>query len=552
MKKLQLVLIAAMAVAACVVAGCGSGSSTGSAGGGDEGTPVDGGTLQAGINDNPDHLDPGLSYTSEGWEILEATNNGLLSFAKEAGAAGNKVVPDIAEELPEITDGGKTYTFKVRDDVMFSAPVSRPVKPSDFKDSIERLFRINSGGISFYTGIVGAEEYAKTRKGDISGIVADDKAGTITFHLTQPDGAFPEYLSMPFADALPAGTPDKDISTDPSSLVATGPYMIDSYTPKQEIKMVRNPDFKQWTDDSPDGHLDGIDIAIGVDPDAAVNETVQGDLDWYFTTVPPARLTELKAKYPDQVYDNTRNNVTYFFMNERKAPFDDLKVRQAVNYATDRDALVKLFGGQGVATENIVPPGLAPAYQKHDFYPYDLDKAKQLVKQSGTAGMKVEVWTRNQEPFPKVTQYMASVLNDLGYDANVKVIDQSIYDDTISNQKTDPQIGVNDWTQDYPEAGNFIDTLLNGNNIVEIGNNNQANADDKQLNAAIEKTNLMPLGDERDKSWAQLDADFMKENAPWVPFLNATFPQFASAQVRGVVFNPTYYAIFPSMWLEQG
>lgn len=559
MKKHALALIGVAAIALVGVAGCGgSGSSdtstaagTPAQGTGTQADAVKGGTLQAGINDNPDHLDPGLSYTSEGWEILEATNNGLLTLKKEAGAAGNEVVPDIAEEMPKVTDGGKTYTFKVRDDVMFSDPVNRAVRPSDFKDTIERLFRINSGGISFYTGIVGAEEYAKTRKGEISGIEADDKAGTVTFHLTEPDGAFPEYLAIPFTYVLPKGTPDKDISTIDSARVATGPYMISSYTPKQSIELVRNPSFKEWTPDSPDGNLDGIDITVGVDPDAAVNETVQGDLDWYFTTVPPARLTELKSKYPDQVYDNTRNNVTYFFMNERKPPFDDLKVRQALNYATDRDALVKLFGGQGDPTENIIPPGLAPAYQKHDFYPYDLDKAKQLVQESGTAGMKIEVWTRNQEPFPKVTQYEASVLNDLGYDASVKVIDQSIYDDTISNQKTDPQIGVNDWTQDYPEAGNFIDTLLNGNNIVDIGNNNQANADDKQLNAAIEKTNLMPLGNERNLSWAKLDADFMRENAPWVPFLNATYPQFASPEVNGVVFNPTYYAMFPSMWLDQ-
>ena len=553
MNKKRMALTTAVVVIAGVgFTGClGGDSSSDSGSSGDEGTPVEGGTLRAGISDNPDHLDPALSYTSEGWEILEATNNGLLSFKKEAGSAGNEIVPDIAEDLPKVTDGGKTYTFKVRDGVMFSDPVDREVKPSDFKFTIERLFRVNSGGLSFYTGIEGAEEYAKTREGDISGIVADDKKGTITFHLTQPDGTFPEYMAVPFAYVLPAGTPDKDISTDDSARVATGPYLIKSYTPKQSIEIVRNPAFKEWTEDSPDGYLDGIDITIGVDPDAAVNQTVQGDLDWYFTTVPPARLTELKARYPDQVYDNTRNNVTYFFMNERKPPFDDLKVRQAVNYATDREAMVKLFGGQGEPTENIVPPGLAPAYQKHDFYPYDPQKAKDLVDESGTAGMKVEVWTRNQEPFPKVTQYMASVLNDLGYDASVKLVDQSIYDDTISNQKTDPQIGVNDWTQDYPEAGNFIDTLLNGNNIVQIGNNNQANADVPELNAAIEKTNLMPLGKARDLQWAQLDADFMKKNAPWVPFLNATFPQFASPQVNGVVFNPTYYAMFPSMWLSQ-
>ena len=307
MKKQALALVGATAAIALVgVAGCGdSGTSDTST---PEGTPaqgtlnqadaVEGGTLRAGINDNPDHLDPGLSYTSEGWEILEATNNGLLTLKKEAGAAGNEVVPDIAEAMPKVTDGGKTYTFKVRDDVMFSDPVNRAVRPSDFKDSIERLFRINSGGLSFYTGIVGAEEYAKTRKGDISGIEADDKAGTITFHLTEPDGAFPEYLAVPFAYVLPAGTPDKDISTIDSARVATGPYMISSYTPKQSVELVRNPSFKEWTQDSPDGHLDGINITIGVSPDAAVNETVQGDLDWYFTTVPPARLTELQGEVP--------------------------------------------------------------------------------------------------------------------------------------------------------------------------------------------------------------------------------------------------------------
>ncbi|MBN8869977.1 MAG: ABC transporter substrate-binding protein [Solirubrobacterales bacterium] len=534
-----------------LLAGCGGSSSSSGGGGGDEGTPVDGGILRAAINDNPDHIDPALSYTSEGWQILEATNNGLLSLKKASGAEGNKVVPDIAEALPKISDDGKTYTFKVRRGVKFSPPVNRDVKPSDFKFSIERLFRVNSGGLAFYKGIVGADEYAKTRKGGISGIIADDKKGTITFKLTEADGTFPMFMAIPFAYALPKGTPDKDISSVPDARVATGPYMVTSYTPKQKLQLRRNPSFKEWTDQSPNGHLDGIDIAIGVDPDAAVNMTVNGDLDWYFTAVPPARLTQLKAQYGDQVNDYQRNNITYFFMNERKAPFDDLRVRQAVNYATDRDALVKIFGGQGEPTENIVPPPLKPAYKKHEYYPYDLAKAKQLIKQAGVEGTDVSVWTRNQEPFPKATQYMASVLNQIGLNATVRVLDQSIYDDTISNQKTDPQIGINDWSQDYPEAGNFIDTLLNGNNIVSIGNNNQANADVPALNAQIEKANRMPLGDARDRMWAELDSEYMKQNAPLVPFLNASYPKFNGPNLRGLVFNPTYFELFPSMWLEK-
>jgi len=168
MRRSALALSALAAVA--LAAGCGgSGGASGGGGGSGSGTPVKGGTLRAGIPDNPDYLDPGLSYTNEGWEILEATNNGLLTFKKAAGGAGAQIVPDIASAMPTVTDGGLTYTFHVRPNVMFSPPVSRPVKPSDFKFSIERLFRIDSGGLAFFTGIKGADAYAKTRKGGIAG-----------------------------------------------------------------------------------------------------------------------------------------------------------------------------------------------------------------------------------------------------------------------------------------------------------------------------------------------------------------------------------------------
>src|SRR5262249_49356594 len=157
----------------------------------------------------------GLSYTNEGWEIFEATNNGLLTLKRTAGADSSTIVPDIATAMPKVTDGGLTYTFTIHRDVRFSAPVSRAVRASDFKFTIERLFRLDSGGVGFYTGIVGAAKYAKTKKGGISGIVANDAKGTITFHLTHPDGTFLDYLAVPFAFVVPTGTPDKDVSTLP-------------------------------------------------------------------------------------------------------------------------------------------------------------------------------------------------------------------------------------------------------------------------------------------------------------------------------------------------
>jgi peptide/nickel transport system substrate-binding protein len=548
-RTLLAVLLTPLALAGCGGGGPSTGPTTGGGGGGG-GSAVNGGTLRAAIPDNPDHLDTGYSYATEGWELLEATNDGLLSFKKAQGGAGAQVVPDLATAMPTVTDGGKTYTFHVRSGVRFSPPVNREVEPSDIKFAIERLFRVDSGGVGFYTGIVGADRYAKTRKGGISGIVADDKARTIVFHLTQPDGTFLEYIAIPFADAVPKGTPDKDISTVSKWRIATGPYMVSSYVPKDHVTLVRNPNFKQWSPDTPNGHLDKIEIKVGTDPETAVNEVANGSLDWYFEAVPPDRLTALKAQHPSQVHVYARNDITYFEMNVRKAPFDDLQVRQAVNYATDRNALVKIFGGQGTPTENILPPSLGASYAKQEPYPYDLAKAKAMVAASGTKGMRVDVWSHSTDPVPKAAQYMASVLDSLGYRAAVKTLDEGVYFDTISTQKGDPQMAFVQFDQDYPEAQDFIDVQLNGARIVNVGNQVTSNIDVPSLNRQVDAARRMPPGAARDAAWAELDKAFMQQ-APWVPFLNRTLPKYVSPKLHGLVFNGTYYEMFPEMWLSR-
>jgi peptide/nickel transport system substrate-binding protein len=510
-----------------------------------------GGTLRAGIPSTPDHLDAALSYTNEGWEILEATGNGLLTFKKAAGGPGAEIVPDIATAMPIISNNGRTYTFHLRNGVRFSPPVSRAVRPSDFKYTIERLFLVNSGGVGFYTGIAGANKFAKTKKGGISGIVADDKKMTIAFRLTQPDGTFLDYMAVPFAFVVPTGTPAKDVSTISAWRVATGPYVISKYVPKQEVVLTRNPNFRQWTPDSPNGQLDKIDVKVGVTPEQSVNQISNGQLDWYFESVPPDRLSQLKARYPKQVHLFTRNNITYFSMNERKAPFNKLAVRQAVNYATDRRALVKIFGGQGTPSENIIPPAFGTAYKQHSLYLYDLARARKLITQAGVKGASVTVWGHNTDPAPKAVQYMASVLNSIGLKASVKTLDESVYWDTIATEKGDPQIAFNDWNQDFPEGQDFIDVLLNGEHISAVGNNNQSNMNVAAHNKLIDKARRMPLGTPRNQIWARLDYLISKNNAPWVVFMNRQWPKFVSPKLNGLVFNGTYFELFPSMYFTK-
>jgi len=542
-------ILISVAVLLAVSAGCGSGSSSSV---GSAGAPVNGGTLRGAIPDNPDHLDTGISFAVEGWELLEATNNGLLTFKKAGGGQQSVIEPDIATAMPVVTDNGRTYTFQVRKHVMFSPPVNRAVRPSDFRYAIERLFHVGSPGVGFYTNIAGANAYAAHHASHISGIVANDQTGTIAFHLVKPDGAFLDDMAIPFAFAVPAGMPYKDISTDPQWRVATGPYMIKTYTPKQQIVLVRNPNFHQWTAASPKGHVNEVDITIGTTPEQAVNETIDGQLDWYMEAVPPDRFTALRAQYPKQTFLFPRNNVTYFSMNTRKPPFDKLAVRQAVNYAIDRNALVKIFGGQGIPSETVLPPGFGSSYQEHHLYPHDLAKAKQLIQQAGATGASVQIWTTNADPAPKAAQYLASVLSQIGLNVTgVKAVDDSVYWDTLLTQSGDPQIAFNHFDQDFPEGEDFIDTTLNGEHIVNVGNNDVSNTNDPTLNAMIDRTKLMPLGAARNSQWAKIDAYFMQHDAGWAPFLHLEQATFVSPRLHGLIFTGSYFELIPEMWLSK-
>ncbi len=543
-----LATAAVLAIAAAAGACGGSSGSTGSGSGGAGGAPVNGGTLLAAIPSNPDHLDAALSATTEGWEILQSTNDGLMAFKRAGGGAGSQVVPDLATAMPAISDGGRVYTFHLRSGVRFSPPVNRAVRPSDVKASVERILKIDSPNVSWYTGIVGAVAYEKGKAASVTGITADDAKMTVSFRLTQPDGTFLEYMALPPAFVYPADTPAKDVSTISQNRVATGPYMISTYTPSQQVVLTRNPNFHPWPG-TPDGHLDRIKITIGVTPEQAVNETADGQLDWYFLNPPPDRLAQLEAQYPNQVQTGATGEIEYFSMNERKFPFNKLAVRQAVNYATNRQAMLKLEGGQGTTSENVIPPSFGTAYKKHTFFPYDPAKAKALIKQAGVAGAHVTVWVLNTSPYPNVAQYMASVLNSLGMVATVKVVDASVYWDLIATEKNDPQIAYNNWSQDFPEGADFIDTQLNGEGIVNVGNSNQSNVNIPAYNRMIDQAKRMPIGNARNALWAKLDALYMKNNVPWVVFMNAARYKFVSARLHGLVFNGTYYDLFPSMWL---
>ena len=530
-KRWSWILLAALVAAlALVAAGCGGGDE-----GADEGTQ----TSQAGeseerafpefriaFDNGLDYLDPGLSYTVQGWSIMWNVHLGLLTYKHVSGPDGATLIPALAEDMPEISEDGKTYEFTLREGVKYSD--GSAVKASDFKATIKRLYLIDSPGVGFFSGIVGAEQFSKTKKGDIAGIVTDDDARTITIKLTDPQGDFLNVLATVFAGFVPANTPAKDQST--KGVPATGPYMVTNYVPNRSITVERNPEYEPLSDDLAAGNPDKMTFTIIEDDSTALQSVIDGENDYNFHPIPVDRLGEVQSQYENQLKLYTPANTYYYFMNTRVPPFDNLNVRKAINHAIDREAIVRLYGGLATTTQNVLPPTYG-AYEKIDMYPHDMAKARQLVNQAGAKGQKVTVWASNRETHRKPAEYLENVLDNLGFNAQLKVIDPSVYWTTIGNQKTRAQIGLANWFQDYPHPLNWFDVLLNGNRITPTHNNNYSNANVPEINRKIEELKQEPeLNDDVNAEWAEVDR-MVLENALWAPFVNRQFTDFFTPEM---------------------
>jgi peptide/nickel transport system substrate-binding protein len=524
---LTLALAAALLLPAC-------GSSGGSG--------TEGGTLKATFGSFPDSLDPGLAYTGEGSTAVYDVYVPLLTYAHASGSAGSKVIPGLAAAMPKIGDGGRTYTLTLRKGLRYSN--GKPVKASDFTYAIERLFKLNSPGSPFYTDIVGAEAFSKTKHGGIPGIATNDKSGRIVIHLVKPRGTFANELALPFAAPVPAGTPAEDLTAHPPP--ATGPYVIAAAQPGRGWEYRRNPQWRganaKLLPQVPSGHVDRIEVDVLRNPSTQVNDVESGRSDWMGNPPPADRYAEVKSRYEGTQFKAEPTISTYFFwMNTTQAPFDDLKVRQAVNYAIDSRALERIYAGQITGTHQILPPGM-PGYKQFDLYPHSLAKAKELLAAAHPSDREITVWTDTESPNNEAGEYLEGVLKQLGFQTTLKIINSDNYFGVIGNESTpNLDIGFANWFEDYPHPNDFFQPLLSGESIVPSGATNLARIDDPQLNAEIDRLGEGPLTPQVEAEYAALDRKFM-EQAPWAPYGNSTLPTFVSSEVDldKVIFNPTF------------
>ena len=479
------------------------------------------GTLRA-VIDTIDYLDPQQAYTGQSWWAMWNVYETLLTYRHVDGPAGYKLVPGLAASLPSVSKNGKVYKFKLRKGVKYSNGAT--VKASDFEWAIKRGFLAQGQGVGFYTDIAGAEAYSKnpTAGGDISGIVTNNAKRSITIKLVSPRGDFLTILALLFAAPVPGNT---DPAIQNGTIPGTGPYKFTNYDPNRSFTMARNPFFKP-TKYIPRGNPNTIDVQLVGDADAATQRVINGQSDYSNAAIPPDRIADAKGK--GKLLLRKTANTYYFWMNIKEAPFNKLKVRQAVNYAIDRKALQTLvWGGLGRPTQNVLPPTY-PSYKKLNLYPHNLAKAKTLINQAGANGAKVTVWTRNVSDAVTAAQYYTSLLNQIGLNASLNVLPRATYYTTIGNVNTHAQTGWARWLEDYPHPLDWFDVLLNGDRITDQDNNNYAWYKNKKTDAQIESLKKAPiLTPAVNARWAKVEKQIMQQ-APWAPWSNRVFPEFFS------------------------
>jgi peptide/nickel transport system substrate-binding protein len=528
-------------VAAGALSACGSSSSTSSTASTATGGTTKSATVTVADGTAPDYLDPQLGYTTQAANADWLSYTGLYTYAHKDGVDGGAVIPGLATALPQVSADGKTYTMTLRSGLTYSNGAA--VKASDFAYSIERAIKLNWGGKTFYTSnIVGADAFDKGSAKTISGITTDDATGKITITLVGPYGAFPNVLAFPSSGLVPTGTAMSNLTNHPPPGV--GPYEIKNVVPNQSFSVVRNPNWKPLPGIAA-GHVD-INVKIvsntQTEAESVLNNSADA-FDWG-DTIPPALVSQIQAQASDRFKEEPSVSTFYFFLNTATKPFNNLMAREAVQYAVDRDAIVRLSSGTIEPGCYFLPPGMIG----HPTAPCpfgtkpDLAKAKALVKASGLAGTPVTVWGQMRSPRREYVDYYTSVLNSIGFKATEKIIADAQYFPTIGNLKLNPQTGFADWNQDFPNPSDFY-LLLDKSAIQSTNNQNFSQVNDPKVQSELAFLNKVPATQLQTAAarWQALD-EYTAKQAYENVYGAQLHPKFLSNRIdfASAVFHPVY------------
>jgi peptide/nickel transport system substrate-binding protein len=576
-KLVAAVGLSVLLAAALVAGGCGSSSKKTSGKKGGEVTILD---AAGGV----DSLDPGYWYYQTDYsDLAQTTQRALYGWPPEA----TNPAPDIATGPPAVSNGGKTVTIKIKSGIKYSPPhQTRTVKSADFKYALERCFlpSVGNGYVNaYFSDIAGLKAFTSGKAKEISGLRTPDDS-TFVINTTRPVGVVTtgNALALPCLTPVPkeiaAQYDAKKTSTYGEHQAFTGPYMIQGsetgtvpksgYSPGKIMILVRNPSWVKSSDFRP-ANFDKITFKGGFAVTVASRTILSGQslMSGDYAAPPTPILKSALQSRKDQLNIAPSQGIRFIALNSKVKPLDNINVRKAIIAVTDREALRVTRGGAtlGPIANHLIPPempgfeeagGLAgPGYDFLKSPTGDLNLAKSYMKKAGYktglyTGPPILVISDNQPPASNTGEAFQAQITKLGFKLNFRAVPHV---NVISKFCGTPKAAVAicptlGWGKDFFDSQSMLDPILNGKNIVPVGNANYPQANDPKLNAAMDQAETLTDATARAKAWGAIDRQATGQ-AYYVPWLWDNQINFASKNVNGVKnkFNSSWDLTFSSL-----
>jgi peptide/nickel transport system substrate-binding protein len=461
-------------------------------------------------------LDPAIGYDWQNWSMIKSLFSRVMDYKP-----GTTELVDSLAESHGISADGKTYSFTLRKGVKFAN--GRELKAADVKYSLERTVnpKTQSPGAGFFTSIVGCQDVADGKTTELTGVkVTGDYSLDIT--LSEPNATFLHVMALNFASVVPKEEAEKwgpDFGKHP---VGSGAFTFKEWKLGQEVTLVKNPDY--FEKGLP--HLDSIRFEIGQDPTVALLRLQKGETDVAGDGVPPAQFLQFRndPQMKKLLVVGEQLHTGYLTLKTTMKPFDDVKVRQAVNMAINKERIVRLINGRAKPANQPLPPSM-PGYD-HDYkgYAYDEAGARKLLAEAGYPnGFDTELFVMNTDPQPRIAQSIQQDLAKVGIKVQIKALAQANVIAAGGEKDQAPMTwsGGLGWIADFPDPSNFYGPILGCSGAVPGGWNWSLYCN-KSLDERAAAADAMARPEQqaaRLEAWKSIFSDVMKD-APWVPIFN--------------------------------
>jgi ABC-type transport system substrate-binding protein len=473
-------------------------------------------------------LDPALGYDVVSWPAESLVYRGLVSYGED----NQTIVPALAESFAASEDG-LTFTFTLREGLKFSN--GRDLTADDVKYSFERLLNPEtaSPGTFIYEVIAGAPEFMAGTAQEVSGIRVVDPR-TVEFTLSRPEWTFLQRLAVPFASIVAKEGVEAAGEEFGRQPLGAGPFILTSWESGLSLKFERNPHYYR------EGYpkVDAVEIQVGIDPSVMVLRVESGEVDASLDYVPQADYPRIAqdATLSDRLLLSPTQNVDYLAPNVREGPFSDVRVRQALSMAIDRDRVVQILNGRPAPANGLFPPNLQGNNPDLPPFEYDPEGARALLTEAGYAdGFSTTIYTFTDPQYTTVVQAIIEDWARVGVTAEMIAIEFSQLLDIIygDNPGQMPVMYIG-WYADYPDPSNFYEPLLQ----CGAGNNTSGYCNE-DLDAMQAAAALLAPGPERWQAYAELEAA-INDEMPWIFVIHEQNFFFLGDRVTGLTTHPSY------------